>query len=132
MSWWVLAFADAGVTSMSDRRLLVLAASIALIAIGLLALQFPVYLDDFDHRGMQVRCGNGFGAEPHHATIADQQADSSDPDGPGFVEGCQTALAIRRGWAISTAVLGLSIMGWIMLLWLRHKPSQDDDLNSPN
>jgi hypothetical protein len=101
---------------MSDRRLLVLAAAIALILVGLLALQFPVYLDDFDKWGAQVRCGNGFGAELVQASVADGGSST-------FTNGCKSALAVRRGWAISTVVLGWAVLSWVVFPWLKPKRS---------
>jgi hypothetical protein len=104
---------------MSDRRLLVLAAAVALIAIGVFALQFPVYLTEFDRWGAQIRCGNGFGAELLQASIADDGSTS-------FTDGCRTALAVRRGWAIPTIVFGWAVLSWAVFPWLKPKRTDTD------
>jgi hypothetical protein len=104
---------------MSDRRLIVLAVAVVLIAGGLLALQFPVYLAEFDRWGAQVRCGNGFGAELLQASIANDGTTS-------FTDGCKSALAVRRGWAIGLVVVGGVVLSWVVLPWLKQDRSSDD------
>jgi hypothetical protein len=70
-----------------------------LVIIGLFALRFPVYLDDFDQWGWQVKCGTGFGGDLAQAAAATNASD--------FVERCGTALLVRRLWTIPLVVIGL-------------------------
>ena len=44
--------------------------SVALIAVGLLALNFPVFIDAFDQFGFQIKCGTGFCADLTQAAAA--------------------------------------------------------------
>jgi hypothetical protein len=111
---------------MSNRGLLTAAVAIALLAGGLLALHFPVYIDAYDRWGWQIECGDGYGADLSQAVIADEGFDpqSGDPPPPApsasnnYVAQCNTALAIRRVWAIPVAALGwlaLSALAYGML-----------------
>ena len=43
---------------------------VALIAVGLLALNFPVFLDAYDQWGFQVNCGTGFASDLSQAAAA--------------------------------------------------------------
>lgn len=72
---------------------------VALVAVGLLALNFPVYLSDYDQFGFQIKCGTGYFANL-------TQAVEAGGDYPGQ---CETALLTRRLWAIPLIVVG-SIM----------------------
>lgn len=110
---------------MSDRRLLMLAGAIALMAVGLLALQFPVHLNEFDHWGIQINCGNGFGAEPLQASIADTNASSSQTT-MHFTNACHTALTVRRAWAIGITVIGTAMLSWVAFRWLKHDDQPTD------
>ena len=55
---------------MSRRQTYIGIAGLLLGLIGLAALWFPVYLDQFDHYGMKINCGNGIGSH-----IAQTQVD---------------------------------------------------------
>ena len=57
--------------------------SVALIVVGLLALNFPVFLDAYDQFGFQIKCGTGFFAN------LTQAAEASGGD---YVGQCETAL----------------------------------------
>ncbi|TFV59187.1 hypothetical protein E4P42_09570 [Mycobacterium sp. PS03-16] len=76
-----------------------------LLAIGLFALRFPVFLDHYDQWGWQVRCGSGFVAD-----LA-QARDATSVDGTDFVGDCESALLIRRAWTVPLVVAGaLAVM----------------------
>ena len=66
--------------------------SVVLIAVGLLALNFPVFIDAFDQCGWQIKCGTGFSSNLTQAAAAS--------GGDNYVGQCETALMVRRLWAI--------------------------------
>ena len=72
--------------------------SAILLCIGLFALRFPVFIDDYDQWGWQVNCGTGFTADLTQATAADGDKN--------FADECETALLVRRMWTIPLVVLG--------------------------
>ena len=73
----------------------------ALVAVGLVGLWLPVYLDSFDSWGIRVKCGNGYSADLVQATIDDQQPTSAAVrPAASYVNQCQSALAHRRAWLI--------------------------------
>lgn len=122
---------------MSNRNLLTAALAVVLLAGGLLALHFPVYIDAYDRWGWQIECGDGYGADLAQAVIADVGFDpaSGEPPpavptgGSDYVGQCNTALALRRAWAIPVAVLGwvgLSALAFGMLRSRETPPSADD------
>jgi hypothetical protein len=62
--------------------------SAAVLAIGLFALRFPVFLDDYDQWGWQINCGTGYVSELTQATAA---------AGPtNYVDQCESAVMMRR------------------------------------
>jgi hypothetical protein len=71
---------------------------VALIAAGLLALNFPVFLDAFDQWGFQIKCGTGYISDLSQAAAA---AGAHD-----YVDQCETALILRRLWTIPLVVVG--------------------------
>jgi hypothetical protein len=83
----------------SERAWYAVAGGGILVIIGLFALRFPVYLDDFDQWGWQVKCGTGFGGDFAQAAAATNATD--------FVDRCGTALLVRRLWTIPLVVIGL-------------------------
>lgn len=103
---------------MSNRQVVLGFVGIALIATGLLALWFPVYLSQYDHYGMQISCGRGFGAS---------LAQAGDVDGAGFVTKCGTALLIRRTWAIPSTVIGCALLAVVLAAWVRAKPDAEEE-----
>jgi hypothetical protein len=68
------------------------------LAIGLFALNFPVFLNDYDQYGWQINCGKGYSSELSQAaaTVGDRN----------YVDQCETALLQRRLWTIPLVVLG--------------------------
>ena len=73
--------------------------SIVLIAAGLLALNFPVFIDAYDQFGFQIKCGTGFVSNL-------TQAAAAAAGGDNYVEQCETALMVRRLWTIPLVVIG--------------------------
>ena len=72
---------------------------VGLIAVGLLALNFPVFLDAFDQYGFQIKCGTGY------ATDLSQAAGQHT-----YVDQCETALLVRRMWTIPLVVIGAIVL----------------------
>jgi hypothetical protein len=121
----------------SNRNLLTAALAVVLLVGGMLALHFPVYIDAYDRWGWQIECGDGYGADLGQAVIADQGFDPASGEPPpanvstgnDYVGQCNTALAIRRAWAIPVAVLGwlgLSTLAFGMLRSRETPPTADD------
>jgi hypothetical protein len=73
-------------------------AAAVILGIGLLALNFPVFLDDYDQWGWQINCGTGYVSERTQAAAA-----IGDKN---YVEECHTALLLRRIWAVPLVVVG--------------------------
>ena len=69
-----------------------------LIAVGLLALNFPVFLDAYDQWGFQLKCGTGFASDLSQVAAAAGQHT--------YVDQCETALLLRRLWSIPLIVVG--------------------------
>jgi hypothetical protein len=101
-----------------NRQLFLGIAGALLVAVGLLALWFPVYLSQYDQYGMQISCGRGFSAN------LSQAADASDD---GLVAQCDTALLLRRLWAIPAAVLGWLVITGLIAAWAHAKPSEEEN-----
>lgn len=68
------------------------------VAVGLLALNFPVFLDSFDQYGFQIKCGTGYISDLSQAAGAAGQGN--------YVDQCETALLVRRLWTIPLVVVG--------------------------
>lgn len=81
-----------------------------LIAVALVALSFPVYLDSYDKWGIQVRCGNGYYTQLLQATIADQEQAHQSGPATDYVNQCKSALLHRRAWILPVAGLGAVIL----------------------
>jgi hypothetical protein len=74
-----------------------------LVVFGLIALNFPVFLDAYDQWGFQVKCGTGY------STDLTQAAATVGPY--NFVDKCETALLVRRMWAVPlVAICGLVLL----------------------
>jgi H+/Cl- antiporter ClcA len=74
-----------------------------LVVFGLIALNFPVFLDAYDQWGFQVKCGT------RYSTDLSQAAATVGQD--NFVDKCETALLVRRMWAIPlVAICGLVLL----------------------
>ena len=85
---------------LTTRRLLAMIAAALVLVIGVLGMWQSVYLSDFDRYGIKIRCGTGFVADFTQAEIAD--------DGGGqHSKQCDSALLVRRAWAIPVSVLGV-------------------------
>jgi H+/Cl- antiporter ClcA len=74
-----------------------------LLVIGLIALNFPVFLDAYDQWGFQIKCGTGYVTDLTQAAAAAGEHN--------YVEQCETALLMRRMWTIPlVAVSGLVVL----------------------
>ena len=68
------------------------------IVVGLLALNFPVFLDAFDQYGFQIKCGTGY--------LTDLSQAASVTGQHNYVDQCETALLVRRLWTIPLVAIG--------------------------
>jgi hypothetical protein len=68
------------------------------LAIGLLAMNFPVFLDAYDQYGWQIKCGTGYVTDLSQAaaTVGEQS----------YVDQCGNALLLRRLWTMPMAAIG--------------------------
>jgi hypothetical protein len=74
-----------------------------LVVIGLIALNFPVFLDAFDQYGFQIKCGTGY--------LTDLTQAAATAGQHNYVDQCETALLIRRLWTIPlVAISGLVLL----------------------
>jgi hypothetical protein len=73
-----------------------------MIAVGLLALNFPVFLDAFDQYGFQIKCGTGYATDLGQAASAAGQHN--------YVDECETALTLRRLWTIPLVAIGALVL----------------------
>jgi hypothetical protein len=99
--------------ALTRRHTLLGVAGIALAVIGLMALWFPVYLDQYDLYGVKVACGNGFNSNLNQAAQAN------------LVTNCDTALLLRRAWAIPAIALGWLLVTGFLLAWVHRKPKEE-------
>jgi hypothetical protein len=76
------------------------------LAVALLAMSFPVFLDDYDQWGWQIKCGTGFASDLTQATAAVGDTNYADE--------CETALLKRRLWTVPLVILsgvvGLAVL----------------------
>jgi monoterpene epsilon-lactone hydrolase len=100
---------------MTNRRWFILIVGIGLLAGGLFALCFPVFLSSYDRWGIQIKCGTGYRTDLLQADIADTgDVGSSAPTpsaaltvpGEAYRAQCEHALAVRRAWAIPVFGVG--------------------------
>lgn len=99
---------------MSRRHIYIGILGLIIGVIGLAAMWFPVYLDQFDHYGIQVSCGNGFSSHLHgEGTEA-------------ILSRCDTGLLVRRLWAIPTVAAGWMIVTWFVIAWARAQHEDND------
>jgi hypothetical protein len=98
---------------------------VALIVVGLLALNFPVFLDAYDQWGFQVKCGTGFGSDLSQAAAA--------PGEHSYVDQCGTALMLRRLWAIPLVVVGSIVLVVVVavaaIVWGRESVFGEDPVS---
>jgi hypothetical protein len=74
-----------------------------LVVVGLIALNFPVFLDAYDQWGFQIKCGTGYASDLSQAAATVGQHN--------FVDQCETALLLRRMWTIPlVAISGLVVL----------------------
>jgi hypothetical protein len=100
---------------MTNRGLFIATLGVLLLAGGLFALSFPVFLDAYDPWGSQVNCGRGFSADLAQAMVADQTQPAAR-----YVDECNSALAFRRAWTIPLATIGWLILSWLVVAFWRH------------
>ena len=81
--------------------------SVVMIVVGLLALRFPVFIDVYDQWGWQIKCGTGFGTDLTQAASA---------TGGDYVGRCETALMLRRMWAIPMVAIGSILFAGLILV----------------
>ena len=75
----------------------------AVLAAGLLAMNFPVFLDAYDQYGWQIKCGTGYVTDLTQATAA--VGDQS------YVDQCGNALLLRRLWTVPmTVIAGMALL----------------------
>jgi hypothetical protein len=105
----------------TNRGLLILFVGAALVGLGLLALNFPVFLNAYDQWGWQIKCGTGYNTNLMQAEIANQATPQSN-----FVDQCQSALATRRAWSIPVALVGWVILSGVLVeLWRHTSPQRE-------
>ena len=68
------------------------------VAVGLFALNFPVFLDAYDQWGFQIKCGTGY--------VSDLTQAAASAGEHNYVDECETALLVRRLWTIPLVVVG--------------------------
>ena len=105
---------------MSHRRVYLGIAGLLLAIIGIAALWFPVYLDQYDAYGIKVSCGKGFSSNLTQAA----QADSGD-----LVTQCGTALLVRRTWAISAVTIGWILVTSFLVAWVHTGQQATDEVS---
>ncbi|MCV7257719.1 hypothetical protein [Mycobacterium shimoidei] len=103
---------------MKNRHLLLAIGGALLVVIGVMALWWPVFLNQYDQFGMQISCGRAYSADLSQAAAG----------GDALVAKCGTALLIRRVWAIPTAILGWVIVTVLVAAWLHHAPKTEEAL----
>jgi hypothetical protein len=68
-----------------------------LLVVGLIAMNFPVFLDSYDQWGFQIKCGTGYDSDLSQAASAVGEHN--------YVDQCETALLLRRLWTIPLVVI---------------------------
>lgn len=99
---------------MINRGPLIVFAAVVLLAGGLFALYFPVFIDAYDQFGWQVKCGSGF------TTDLTQASSAGGTTGNNYVRQCNNALMVRRLWAIPAAALGGLTLTWQAVAAVAH------------
>lgn len=110
--------------AVTKRPFAVASAAAALAAAGVLALWWPVYLDQYDQYGVQISCGRAVAAGLSQDVL-------SSSDGEGLLDRCGTALLIRRAWAIPLVLIGWLVLTGVLIDWLHHAP-QGQEEDAPN
>jgi hypothetical protein len=86
-----------------------------LAVIGLAALLYPIYLDQYDAYGIKVSCGYALRSDLGQAA----QSDRHD-----LVAQCGTALLVRRAWAIPAVAIGWLLVTEFLTAWVRTGQSK--------
>ena len=96
--------------------------SVVMIVVGLLALRFPVFIDAYDQFGLQIKCGTGFGTDLTQAASRHRG---------NYVGQCETALMLRRMWAIPMVAIGSILFAGLILVaatvWGRESLFGEDE-----
>jgi type III secretory pathway component EscS len=82
-------------------------AAAAVLAVGLLALNFPVFLDAYDQWGWQIKCGTGY--------LTDLTQAAASVCDVNYVEECESALLMRRMWTVPLVLVGATV-GLVVLV----------------
>ena len=98
---------------MSKRQICLGVVGLVLAVIGLAALWFPVDLDQNDMYGFPIKCGNGFSSN------LTQVAESTD-----LIAKCDSALLMRRIWAIPLLAIGWLLEVAFLIYWVRAAPTR--------
>nr|WP_232065353.1 hypothetical protein [Mycobacterium shinjukuense] len=102
--------------AVSHRQMYIGIAGLLLALLGLAALYFPVYLDQYDMYGIKVTCGNGLRSDLTQAHQANSGA---------LVTRCDTALLVRRAWAIPAVAMGWLLVTGFLVVWVHNGQKQD-------
>jgi hypothetical protein len=73
-----------------------------LLIVGLIALNFPVFLDDYDQFGFQIKCGTGYATDLTQAAATAGERN--------FADECETALLMRRMWIIPLVAVSALVL----------------------
>lgn len=101
---------------MTHRKMYLGIAGLFLAVVGLMALSFPVHLDQYDAYGIKVTCGRGFDSDLTRAAQA---------HGSELASGCSEALMRRRAWAIPAVTLGWVLVTAFLVSWVHHDQHQN-------
>jgi hypothetical protein len=97
-------------------------ACVAVIVVGILALNFPVFLDAFDQYGFQIKCGTGFASDLSQAAAAAAEHT--------YVDQCETAILVRRLWTVPAIVIASIVLALLVavaaLVWGRESAFGED------
>jgi hypothetical protein len=89
-------------------------AGLLLAVIGLAALWYPIYLDRYDVYGIKIGCGNALRSD------LTQAGQSGRRD---LVAQCDTALLVRRAWAIPAIAIGWLLVTGFLVGWVHGSES---------
>ncbi len=90
-------------------------AGLLLAVIGLAALLYPIYLDQYDVYGIKITCGN---------CLRSNLGQAAQADGHDTARQCGTALLVRRAWAISAVAIGWLLIADFLAIWVHSdKPA---------
>jgi hypothetical protein len=95
----------------SHRQTYLGIAGLLLAVIGLAALLYPIYLDQYDHYGIEVSCGTGLRSDLTQAAQSDNH---------GLVSQCDTAVLLRRAWAIPAVAIGWLLVTAFLVSWVHN------------